>query len=117
MRVTSMRVSQLEDAMTSDLYSRSERIKIIITEKGKDSPPTIQSVKGIDEFLLHSKGTFSLIIREEGADDTPVLIDSPTDGKGSQLVHSPVHSIQHSACPLIWGKEQKKEITNSLLKS
>ena len=112
-----MRVSQLEDAMTSDLYSRSERVKMIIREKGKDSPPTIQSVKGIDEFLLHSKGNFSLLIREEGADDTPVLIDSPTDSKGNQLVHSPVRSIQHSACPLIWGREQKKEITNSLLKS
>ena len=74
-----MRVSQLGDAMTSDLYSRSERIKIIITEKGKESPPTIQSVKGIDKFLLHSKGTFSLIIRKEGANDTSVLIDSPTD--------------------------------------
>ena len=74
-----MRVSQLGDTTTSDLYSRSERIKIIITEKGKEPPPTIQSVKGIDEFLLHSKGTFSLIIREEGANDTSVPIDSPTD--------------------------------------
>ena len=102
-----MRVSQLEDAMTSDLYSRSERIEIIITEKGKDSPPTIQSVKGIDEFLLHSKGTFSPTIREEGADDIPVLIDSLTDCKGSQLVHNQ-STLSNTQPILSFGEENKR---------
>ena len=97
-----MRVSQSEDAMISDLHSRPERIKviIIIMEKGKAVPPTIQSVKVIDKFLIQSKGIFSLVIKEEGADFIPVLIDSLAVREVSLSI-SPLQSVQQSASPVI----------------
>ena len=88
-------------------HRQAEEEDCLITEKGKDSPPTIQSVKGIDEFLLHSKGTFSPTIREEGADDIPVLIDSLNDCKGSQLVHNQ-STLSNTQPVLSFGEENKR---------
>lgn len=106
MRATLMRVSQSEDAMISDLDSRSERIKviIIIIEKGKRAPPTIQSVKVIDKFLVQSKGIFSLVIKEEGANFIPVLIDSLAVREVSLSI-SPLQSVQQLTSPVTVGRE------------